>query len=145
MRAKDHPAIRRYGKRIIPITFAYVGAIALATALVPDNAPASALTIGLALLPGIAALGWLWAMGRLLIELDDEYLRMLEVRKFLVATGATLAITSVWGVLELYSPQVPKLAVFFVFPMWCIGLTLGQLVNRFAFGDRGSCQPAEDA
>ena len=55
MRAKDHPAIRRYGRRIIPITFAYVGAIAFATALVPANAPASALTIGLALLPGIAA------------------------------------------------------------------------------------------
>ena len=139
MRAKDHPAIRRYGRRIIPITFAYVGAIAFATALVPANAPASALTIGLALLPGIAALGWLWAMGRLLIELDDEYLRMLEVRKFLIATGATLAITSVWGVLELYSPEVPKLAVFFVFPMWCLGLTLGQLVNRFAFGDQGPC------
>lgn len=145
MRAKSHPAIRRYTRRTIPITGAYIGAIALATALVPDNAPASALTIGLALLPGLAALGWLWAMGRLLIELDDEYLRMLEVRKFLIATGATLAITSVWGVLELFSPEVPKLAVFFVFPMWCIGLTLGQLVNRFAFGDRGSCLAAEDA
>jgi hypothetical protein len=131
--------MRRYMQRIIPITLAYVGTIALATALVPDNAPASVLTIGLALLPGLAALGWLWAMARLLIELDDEYLRMLEVRKFLIATGATLAITSVWGVLELYSPQVPKLAVFFVFPMWCIGLALGQLVNRFVFGDQGPC------
>ncbi len=139
MRANDHPAMRRYMKRIIPITIAYIATIALATALVPDNAPASALTIGLALLPGMAALGWLWAMGRLLIELDDEYLRMLEVRKFLVATGATLAITSVWGVLELYSPEVPKLAVFFVFPIWCIGLALGQLVNRFGFDDAGPC------
>lgn len=131
--------MRRYMQRIIPITLAYVGTIALATALVPDNAPASVLTIGLALLPGLAALGWLWAMARLLIELDDEYLRMLEVRKFLIATGATLAITSVWGVLELYSPEVPRLAVFFVFPMWCIGLALGQLVNRFVFGDQGPC------
>ncbi|WP_430386885.1 hypothetical protein [Blastomonas fulva] len=139
MRANDHPAMRRYMKRIIPITIAYIATIALATALVPDNAPASALTIGLALLPGMAALGWLWAMGRLLIELDDEYLRMLEVRKFLIATGATLAITSVWGVLELYSPEVPKLAVFFVFPIWCIGLAVGQLVNRFGFGDPGPC------
>lgn len=145
MRAPYHPAIRRYGKRIVPITFGYLATIALATALVPDNAPANAVTIGLALLPGMAALGWLWAMGRLLIELDDEYLRMLEVRKFLVATGATLAITSVWGVLELYSPDIPRLAVFFVFPMWCGGLILGQLVNRFAFGDQGGCQPAEDA
>lgn len=139
MRAKDHPAMRRYMKRIIPITLVYVGTIALATALVPDNAPASVLTIGLALLPGLAALGWLWAMGRLLIELDDEYLRMLEVRKFLVATGITLAITSVWGILELYAVDIPRMAVFFVFPMWCIGLALGQLVNRFGFGDRGTC------
>lgn len=131
--------MRRYMKRIIPITLAYVGTIALASTLVPDNAPASALTIGLALLPGLAALGWLWAMARLLIELDDEYLRMLEVRKFLIATGATLAITSVWGILEIYSPEVPRLAVFFVFPMWCIGLALGQLVNRFVFGDQGPC------
>lgn len=144
MRANKHPAMRRYMKRIIPITCAYVAMIALTTALVPDNAPASALTIGLALLPGLCALGWLWAMGRLLIELDDEYLRMLEVRKFLIATGATLAITSVWGVLELYSPEVPKLAVFYVFPIWCIALSFGQLVNRFAFGDPDGCHLAKD-
>lgn len=144
MRASAQPAMRRYMRRVVPITFAYLAAIALATALVPDNAPASAFTIGLALLPGIAALGWLWAMGRLLIELDDEYLRMLEVRKFLIATGATLAITSVWGLLELYSPEVPRLAVFFVFPIWCIALVLGQLVNRFVFRDADSCNRLKD-
>jgi hypothetical protein len=144
MRADAHPAMRRYLKRIIPITFAYLATIALASALVPDDAPANALTIGLALLPGMAALGWLWAMGRLLIDLDDEYLRMLEVRKFLIATAATLAITSVWGILELFSPEVPKLGVFYVFPMWCMGLMVGQMVNRFAFGRSDGCQPTED-
>lgn len=139
MRAKDHPAMRRYVRRFIPITFLYLASIALATAVIPDDARASALTIGLALLPGAAVLGWLWAMGRLLIELDDEYLRMLEVRKFLVATGITLAITSVWGILELYAVDIPRMAVFFVFPMWCIGLAVGQLVNRFAYGDSAPC------
>ena len=139
MRPSDNPAMRRYMRRFIPITFVYLASIALASAIIPDDAPADALTIGLALIPGVAVLGWLWAMGRLLIELDDEYLRMLEVRKFLIATGATLAITSVWGILELYTSEVPKLAVFFVFPIWCIALVLGQLVNRFGFGDRGTC------
>lgn len=139
MRAQDHPAIRRYVRRFVPITFAYVACIALATFVVVDNAPATALTIGMALLPGLAVLGWLWAMARLLVELDDEYLRMLEVRKMLVATGMTLAITSVWGLLELYSPDIPHLPVFFVFPMWCVGLAVGQLVNRFGFGDKGDC------
>lgn len=139
MRAKDHPALRRYMRRFVPITFAYVASIALATFVIADNAPADALTIGLALLPGLAVLGWLWAMARLLVELDDEYLRMLEVRKMLVATGLTLAITSVWGILELYSPDIPPMPVFFVFPMWCIGLAIGQLVIRFGFGDAGDC------
>lgn len=140
MRAKDHPAMRRYMRRFVPITFLYLASIMLATALIPDNAPASALTIGLALVPGLAVLGWLWAMGRLLIELDDEYLRMLEVRKFLVATAITLAVTSVWGILELYSPAVPRMAVFYVFPMWCLGLVVGLLVNRFAYGETAPCR-----
>jgi hypothetical protein len=139
MRAKDHPAMRRYIRRFVPITFVYLASIMLATALIPDNAPASALTIGLALVPGLAVLGWLWAMGRLLIELDDEYLRMLEVRKFLVATAITLAITSVWGILELYAADIPRLAIFYVFPMWCLGLAAGQLVNRFAYGESAPC------
>lgn len=131
--------MRRYIRRFVPITVAYMASIALATFLVVDNAPASALTIGLALLPGLAVLGWLWAMARLLVELDDEYLRMLEVRKMLVATGLALAITSVWGILELFSPDIPRMPVFFVFPMWCVGLAIGQLVNRFGFGDSGDC------
>lgn len=139
MRAKDHPAMRRYMRRFVPITVAYMASIALATFIIVDKAPANALTIGLALLPGLAVLGWLWAMARLLVELDDEYLRMLEVRKMLVATGLTLAITSVWGILELFSPDIPRMPVFFVFPMWCVGLAIGQLVNRFGFGDPGDC------
>lgn len=134
-----NPVVRRYMRRHIALSLAYVAAVALASLLLADNAPADATTIGIALLPGLAVIGWLWAMARLLIELDDEYLRMLEVRKFLIATGITLAVCSTWGLVELFSPDVPRLPVFFVFPMWCIGLALGQLINRFAFGDKGMC------
>ena len=136
-----NPAFRRYLGRFVPITVAYLASIALATWIIPDDAPANALTIGLAILPGLAVVGWIWAMGRLLIELDDEYLRMLEVRKMIVATGVTLALTSVWGILELYSPDVPRLPVFFVFPLWCIGLALGQVFNRLTLGDSGATCP----
>ena len=136
-----NPAFRRYLGRFVPITVAYLASIALATWIIPNDAPANALTIGLAILPGLAVVGWIWAMGRLLIELDDEYLRMLEVRKMIVATGVTLALTSVWGILELYSPEVPRLPVFFVFPLWCLGLALGQVFNRFTLGDGGGSCP----
>ncbi|WP_324697608.1 hypothetical protein ACLIMP_03685 [Novosphingobium aerophilum] len=130
-------AHRRYMLRFLPITAAYVGGIALASALIPDHAPADARTIAISILPGLAVIGWLWAMGRLLVELEDEYLRMLEVRKFLVATGMMLAATSMWGILELYSPEVPRLPVFFVMPIWCAGLAVGALFNRLTFGGIG--------
>lgn len=132
-----NPAYRTYLRRTIVITIGYLASIALATWLIPDDAPADALTVSLAILPGLAVLGWIWTMGRLLIELDDEYLRMLEVRKMLVATGVTMAITSIWGILELYSPHIPKLPVFYVFPIWCLGLAVGQVVNRVKLGDGG--------
>lgn len=133
------PAHRQYLKRFAPLTIAYLASIALATWLIPDDAPADALTLGLAILPGLAVVGWIWAMGRLLVELDDEYLRMLEVRKMIVATGVTLTVTSIWGILELYSPDIPKLPVFFVFPLWCVGLAIGQVYNRVTLGDGSGC------
>lgn len=135
--AAYNPAYRRYLRRFVPLTLAYGASIALATAVIPDDAPAGIGTIALAVLPGLAVVGWLWAMARLLVELDDEYLRMLEVRKFLVATGTTLAVTSVWGILELYT-SVPKLPVFFVFPLWCLGLAVGAVFNLLRFGSARS-------
>ena len=92
---------------------------------------------GIALLPGLVVLGWVWNMGRLLVEMEDEYLRMLEVRKMLWASAITLSICGGWGLVELFA-AVPRLPVFFVFPIWCGGLAVGQLINRFTIGD-GDC------
>ncbi|MFK4875283.1 hypothetical protein [Novosphingobium sp. ZW T3_23] len=135
--SRTNPAYRRYVRRMLPLSLAYVGAIGLATRVIPDHAAADARTLGFAILPGLAVMGWIWAMARLLVELDDEYLRMLEVRKFLVATGFTLALCSVWGLLELFAPSIPKLPLFFVFPLWAVGLFVGMLFNRLTMGPSG--------
>ena len=140
MMAKRTPAYRRYFRRNVAFTALYLAAVALVTWLVPEDAPPSAGTIALSLLPGMAVVGWIWAMGRLLIDLDDEYMRMLEVRKFVIATGITLAAASVWGMIELYT-TVPRVPVFFAFPLWCLGLAVGSVANRISFGhDTGSCR-----
>lgn len=135
---KSNPAYRRYMRRFIPATAIYLLFIALATWMIPDDAKISFTTVAISLLPGFAILVWIWAMARLLIELDDEYLRMLEIRKFLVATGLTLSVCSVWGVLELFVP-VPTLPVFMVFPMWCLGMGVGAIYNKLTIGDAGMC------
>lgn len=134
-----NPAAARYTKRMVMIAAAYISGIVLASLTIDRAAPLGPLTIGIALIPGLAMLAAIGAIGRFVAEIPDEYLRMLEVRKIIVATGVTLAITSVWGLLELYSDTLPRLPVFYVFPIWCGGLFVGQLVNRFAFGDEGDC------
>lgn len=137
-RSARPPAYRRYFKRHMVFTALYIAAVMLGVWLVPDDSPPGVFAVSLALLPGLAVVGWIWAMGRLLVELDDEYLRMLEVRKFIIATGIALAVASVWGIVELFA-AVPRVPVFFVFPLWCVGLAVGSVANKIRFGhDTGS-------
>ena len=131
------PAMRRYFRVHLALTVLYIGLVLLASWLIPDNAAPTPMVIAFALLPGLVVLGWIWNMGRLLVEMQDEYLRMLEVRKMLWASAITLSICGGWGLVELFA-AIPRLPVFYVFPIWCGGLAIGQLINRFTIGD-GDC------
>lgn len=131
-------AYGRYSRRMAATSIVYAGAIFGAALMIGKGSAPSAVSIGLALVPGIAILTMIWAIGRLLVELDDEYLRLLEVRKFIVATSVLLALASVWGLLELFT-TVPRVPVFFAFPVWCLGLGVGALYNRATLGDGGGC------
>jgi len=135
MTARKGP-YRRYLRRMMVAAVLYVAAIFVAAKTLHHAAPISPFAIALALLPGLAVLLMLYAIGRLLIELEDEYLRLLEVRKSLIATGVTLAVTSIWGLLEAFT-VVPRLEVFWVFPIWCAGLAVGAMINRVTMGTAG--------
>jgi hypothetical protein len=133
------PALRRFFRIHIALSVLYVGLVLVASLFIPDDAAPTPLVIGFALLPGLVVLGWVWNMGRLLVEMEDEYLRMLEVRKMLWATAITLSVCGGWGLVELFA-AIPRLPVFFVFPIWCGGLAVGQLINRFTLGDGDACE-----
>lgn len=133
------PAMRRYFRVHSALTVLYIALVLLASLFIPDDAAPTPLVIAFALLPGLVVLGWIWNMGRLLVEMEDEYLRMLEVRKMLWASAITLSICGGWGLVELFA-TVPKLPVFFVFPIWCGGLAVGQVINRFTIGNGDSCE-----
>ena len=53
-----------------------------------------------AVLPAIPIIGIFGAMGRYLVEEQDEYVRMLMVRQMLWAMGFTLSVATIWGFLD---------------------------------------------
>ena len=93
----------------------------------------------LALLPGLAVVGVFWAIGRLLIEEQDEYLRMLFVRQTLVATGFALSVATVWGFLENFG-LVQHIDAFYIAILWFFGLGVGSIYNRLTIGGGGDCR-----
>lgn len=129
-------AKQRYVRIHVALSILYVCCVLLASYFVPDDAAPTPGVVVWGILPGLVVLGWIWNMGRYLFEMEDEYLRMLETRKALIATALALAVCGGWGILELFA-TVPRLPVFFVFPIWCVGLALGGLVNRMTIGDCG--------
>ncbi len=109
----------------------YVAAV-MAASFLSETALADGPAIWpVAVLPALPLLALFWIMGRYLAELTDEYVRMLEVKKALVATGLTLAVTTVLGFLEIYA-DIPRMPLFFVPVIWFVGLCLGSLLNLVA-------------
>jgi len=126
-----NPAARAYIRRFIPAMIVYVLMVAAATALSETALGRGPAIWGIALLPALPLLYVFWIIGRYLAEQHDEYVRMLEVRKALVATGLTLAVTTVLGFLEIYA-EAPHLPLFFVPVIWFAGLCAGQIFNWIA-------------
>ena len=98
----------------------------------------TALTIVLAVLPGLAIMGIFWSIARLMVEEQDEFIRMLIVRQSLIATGLALSVASVWGFLEAYG-VAPHIDSYWVAVLWFFGLGVGAVANKVQYGAVGEC------
>lgn len=93
-------AQRRYFLRLAVIMALYCAAIFVAVTLRKDSATPPALMAAVALVPGICIIGVFWAIGRLIVEEPDEFLRMLIIRQALIATAFALSLASIHGFLS---------------------------------------------
>ena len=116
---------------------AYLVTLALAIRLVRDGTLVGPLAWVLAFLPGLSVAGVFWAVGRLLIEETDEFVRMLLVRQVLIATAITLSAATVYGFLENFG-LVGHIDAFYIAILWFVGLGVGALVNALTIGASGS-------
>jgi hypothetical protein len=96
------PYMRRYFIRLGLFMVAYI-LMLTAGLTVARSADLGAPTLTLlALLSALPIIGVFWAIFRLLVEIDDEYQRLLFAKQTLIATAITLAAVTVWQFLEVY-------------------------------------------
>ena len=130
------PAFGRYLRRFFPTMALYVALVWISPYAIWATEAQGPLLWGLAILPAIPLMAVFWIIGRLLIELRDEYVRMLQIRQALVATGFAMSAASAWGFLEVYA-DAQHLPLFTVPILWFAGLGIGSVVNLIVErGDR---------
>ena len=130
-------AQRRYIKRVFFFASLYLVVLALQVSFLRDSDPSMAVRAGLSVLPGLAILGIFWAIGRLILEEQDEFIRMLIVRQTLIATGFALGFATIWGFLET-GEVVPHIPAYWFAVAFFGGQFIGAASNRITHGTWGS-------
>lgn len=130
-------AQRNYIKRVAVFTSLYLASFAALTFMDQLGDLPTAVRFALGILPGLAITGFFWAIGRLIIEETDEFMRMLIVRQTLVASALAMSAASVWGMLES-ADLVPHVDAYWYAVIWFGGLALGALFNRITYGTWGA-------
>lgn len=131
------PAYRRYTWRIFVAMSFYVATLFVAVTRFRHGGAHGAEAWLLALLPGLSVAAVFWALGKLLVEETDEYLRSLLVRQLLIAAAITLSVATVYGFLENFG-LVRHIDAFYLTVLFFVGMGVGAAVNRLT-GRGGSC------
>ena len=130
------PAWTRYNFRVLGLSLLYavflIGAVyGFKHKLVPGD-----LQYVVAVLPALPIIGIFLAIGRYLIEEQDEYVRMLMVRQTLWASGFALSIATIVGFLQNFD-LIGHVDAYYIAAAWFFGLGLGAVVNKLTLGDGG--------
>ena len=131
-------AWKRYNWRVVWLSLIYAAFLIAAVygfkhAMIP-----AAFKYLVAVLPALPIIAIFGAMGRYLIEEQDEYVRMLMVRQTLWASAITLSLATIWGFLESFE-LVSHIDAYYVSVVWFGGLGLGACINRVMLGSPAAC------
>jgi hypothetical protein len=132
-------ATRRYLIRMAVLMTLYVILIFAAGWTFRHTAITGVAAYALAIAPALPIIGVFWAVMRLLVEEPDEFIRMLQVRQCLVATGFCLTVMTIWEFLQNYDLVPPGHGGFGAAFFWFLGLGIGAAYNRVTMGTIGSC------
>jgi 4-amino-4-deoxy-L-arabinose transferase-like glycosyltransferase len=123
------PALRRYRIRFVVATCFYLLFLVPAVWVFTHSHPTGWLAYALAVLPALPILAMQIVVGLYFKEEKDELLRTILIQSLLLAIGATLSLTTIWGFLENFV-QVKHLDLYLVFPIfWAFVGFFSSMVN----------------
>jgi len=127
-----NPAARRYFLRFSSTMGAYVVVLIAVITYLDRSHPTGWIVFVLAILPALPIIGIIVAVGLFLAEQKDEFQRRMLEWALLWGMGGTLATTSVWGFLEMFS-HAPHITPFYVFPLFWIFVGIASVVLRLYY------------
>lgn len=125
------PATRRYNRRMLIWSLGYVLCLGIAMTVRNYLHPQGALLWGIAVLPSVPMIFFVWTLARYVVEEEDEYLRDRQTSAALIGLALVLLAGTLWGFLETFG-VVPHVPAWWVVPVWAIGLGLGQMIMTSA-------------
>lgn len=131
-------AWKRYNARLIWLSLLYCAFLLPAVYGFKHELVQGWIACPVAVLPALPIIGIFAAMGRYLVEEQDEYLRMLMVRQILWASGFTLSLATIWGFLDNFG-LVGHADGYWLIALWFLGLALGAIANRVTLGATVRC------
>jgi hypothetical protein len=137
MTAYRSPAMKRYLLRMVILMAIYLVTLFIAARAFRADAVTGVAAYALAIAPALPIIGVFWAVMRFLIEERDEFIRMLQVRQCLVATGFCLTVMTIWEFLQNFDLVPPGNGGFGAALFWFIGLGIGGLYNKLTIGTAG--------
>src|SRR5437868_8451835 len=132
------PAWKRYNWRVVWLSLLYAAFLLPAVYGFKHQLISGAVAWIVAVLPAIPIIGIFVAIGRYLVDEQDEYVRMLMVRQTLWASGFALSGATIWGFLESFN-LVGHVETYYVSILWFGGLGLGACINKLTLGSSGRC------
>ena len=122
------PAMGRYNRRMLAASAVYVVGLFGAIWAHDNLGLNTAMAFLFALAPSVGVLMMVAAMGRLIVEETDEYLRHRYIRASLFGLGTLLTIATVWGFFEQFD-LVPHAPSWMAVPVFAVGLGIAQCTS----------------
>jgi hypothetical protein len=130
------PAWKRYNWRVVWLSAVYAVFLMSAVYGFKHQLVPGLLKYFVAMLPALPIIGIFGAIGRYLVEEQDEYVRMLMVRQTLWASAFSLSVATTWGFLDNFG-LVVHADGYWIAVLWFFGLGLGGVYNKLTLGDGG--------